>query len=59
MKEITGRTYSPHRNKRDNIYNIGSGTYNAVKISKELYEKADLYLNRKYENFFKIMNWRK
>lgn len=57
MSDITGKTYSPKRNKRDNIYNIGVGGYFACKILKEIYANSSIYLERKYQNYLQCLSW--
>ena len=59
MTSLTGYKYNPKRNKRDNTYNIGSGTFNAIKIATELYKDATIYLDRKYNKYLEMIEWRK
>lgn len=59
LTSLTGYKYNPKRNKRDNIYNIGSGTFNAIKIATELYKDATIYLDRKYNKYLEMIEWRK
>lgn len=52
LHKITKKVYSPNRDQRDNIYNIGCSGKSAQLVIKVLYEdiqESDIYLNRKYE----------
>ena len=47
------------KNKRDNCYNIIIKNEDAVELSKILYENAEIYLNRKYQKYLEIQNWKR
>ena len=58
--KITGYTYNPQRNKRDNIYNIGITGNRAIQITKMLYnniDETDLYIDRKYQKMKEILTF--
>ena len=57
MKEIVGIEKRLNRNKRDNVYNIVLYAEDAIKFAKYTYDKATIYLNRKYLKFNKILQW--
>lgn len=59
LSSITGQQYNPQRNKRDNIYNIGSAGYAACKVLKEIYKDCTIYLNRKYNKYLECLQWEK
>jgi len=48
-----------NRNQRDNIYNITIKNENALKFSKILYNKSSIYMNRKYNSYIKISQWKR
>ena len=56
---ITGKTYNPTRNKRDDIYNIGCGGITCCQVLREIYKDSTLYLNRKYEKYLECLGWEK
>lgn len=57
LSSITGKTYNPQRNKRDDIYNIGTGGLNACKILKRIYQNSTIHLNRKYQRYIECLKW--
>jgi hypothetical protein len=57
LQSITGHQYSPKRNKRDNVYNVGCGGHAACRVLKMLYKDATIYLNRKYQKYLECMDW--
>lgn len=58
MQSITGETYTPKRNNRDSIYNIGCGGHNACKVLSKIYDGATIYLNRKYQKYLECIDWK-
>lgn len=48
-----------NRNKRDNIYNITIKNENALKFSRILYNKSEIYMNRKYNSYILISQWKR
>ncbi len=48
-----------NRNKRDNIYNITLHGEKALKILNYIYQNNDIYLDRKYNIFLEIKDWKK
>lgn len=59
INEITGFCPNIHRNKRDNIYNITIHGEKAQKICKNIYTDANIYLDRKYQSYLKMLSWHK
>lgn len=59
LHNITGKYYNPHRNKRDNIYNIGCNGQSAKLVIGELYNSiidTSIFLNRKYIKMKEVLN---
>lgn len=48
-----------NRNKRDNIYNITIKNENALKFLNLLYKDSSIHMNRKYESYKKISQWKR
>ena len=57
IKTITGQELNPHRNKRDNIYNITITSYKCISVLKEIYKNATIYLNRKNQKYLECLKW--
>ena len=45
------------RNKRDNCYNIIIKNEEAIEVAAYLYSDAEIYLDRKYNEYLKIKSW--
>ena len=56
---ITGKQKNINPNNRDKIYNIILNREDAQKVAHLLYEKAKIYLNRKYNSYKDIMKWKR
>lgn len=48
-----------NRNKRDNVYNPILKNEDAIIVLKYLYDKAELYINRKYNNYLNVLSWKR
>lgn len=48
-----------NKNKRDNCYNIVVKNEDAIALGEFLYNKASVYINRKYEKFLEFKNWKR
>lgn len=48
-----------NRNKRDGVYNIVIKNEDAILLAKYLYENSTLYLNRKYDKYNEILQWKR
>jgi hypothetical protein len=46
-------------NKRDNLYNIMYNIENAQIIADHLYKDSTYYIERKYNTYLKILNWKR
>ena len=57
--KITGFNEKNKRNKRDNVYNIVLAKSRCWKICNELYKNDSIHLNRKYNKYLEILEWRK
>lgn len=57
--KITGLNEKNKRNKRDNVYNIVLAKTRCWKICDELYKNDNIHLNRKYNKYLEILEWRK
>ena len=57
--KITGFNEKNKRNKRDNIYNIVLAKSRCWEICNELYKNDSIHLNRKYNKYLEILEWRK
>lgn len=58
VKFITGKELHPNRNKRDDIYNITITSSICIKILKEIYKNATIYLDRKYNKYLECLEWK-
>jgi len=59
MRDIVGIEKRLHRNKRDGVYNIVLYDEDAIKFALYTYGKATIYLDRKYQAFNKIVEWKR
>ena len=48
-----------NRNQRDDVFNITLHGEKALKIASILYEDASIYIDRKYNTYLQIRNWKK
>lgn len=56
--KITGLNEKNKRNKRDNIYNIVLAKSRCWDLCDALYQNTTIHLNRKYQKYLEIINWR-
>lgn len=54
LYQITSKEYNPHRNQRDNIYNITCAGASAKRVLDNIYNNANIYLDRKYNKYQEI-----
>ena len=57
IKTITGQELNPHRNKRDDIYNINITSHKCINVLREIYKNATIYLDRKYQKYLECLKW--
>jgi sporulation protein YlmC with PRC-barrel domain len=48
-----------NRNKRDKVYNIVIKNENAIKFCRLLYYKSTIHMNRKYDSYKLLLNWKR
>lgn len=48
-----------NRNKRDNVYNITIKNEDALALASFIYKDAFIYLDRKYQKYLEIMQWKR
>ena len=57
LNRVTGRSYFPQRNTRDNVYNITCAGSSAYKMSSFLYEDASISMPRKFSKYLEIKSF--
>ena len=59
IEKLTNFRPNINRNKRDNIYNITLHGEKALIILNNIYTDANIYIDRKYESYLSIKDWKK
>lgn len=56
---LTGFKPTCNRNKRDGVFNLTLHGEKALIIANALYNNANIYIDRKYQNYLQIKDWKK
>ena len=59
IHKLTGFRPNVNRNKRDNIFNITLHGEKALLVLSDIYKDAEIYINRKYNSYLQIKDWKK